>query len=85
MWQRVIWTIQICGSVCHRFTRTKPLVLTKMQVIDIAFILRTQVATKYRTQPGPCNNTHGKPSEPQLYHELEPQNLLQWLNHSKMV
>ena len=56
-----------------------------MQVIDIAFILRTQVATKYRTQPGPCNNTHGKPSEPQLYHELEPQNLLQWLNHSKMV
>jgi len=43
MWQRVLWTSQICGPVCHNFTRTKPLVLTKIQVIDIAFSLRTQV------------------------------------------
>jgi len=45
MWQRVIWTSQIYGSECHKFTRTKPLVLTKKQVIDAAFSLRTQ-ATK---------------------------------------
>jgi len=42
MWQRVIWTSQICGPVFYSFTRTKPLVLTKIQVIDIAFSLRTQ-------------------------------------------
>jgi len=41
-WQQVIWTSQICGSECQGFTRTMPLVLTKMQVIDVAFSLRTQ-------------------------------------------
>jgi len=29
MWQRIIRTSQIYGSECHRFTRTKPLVLNK--------------------------------------------------------
>jgi len=42
MWQQVIWTSQICGSECQGFTRTKPLVLTKKQVIDTAFSLRTR-------------------------------------------
>jgi len=53
MWQQLIRTSQIYGSECHRFTRTKPLVLTKEQVTDIAFSLRTQavgVKCENRTQ-----------------------------------
>jgi len=47
MWQRVIWTSQICCSECQGSTRTKPLVSTKMQVIDTAFGLRTHAIKNY--------------------------------------
>jgi len=51
MWQRVIWTSQICCSECQGFTRTKPLVLTKKQVIDTTFSLRTHAIKDCVDQP----------------------------------
>jgi len=45
VWQRLIWTSQIYSSERQNFIRTKPLVLTKKQVIDIASSPRTQAVT----------------------------------------
>jgi len=61
MWQRVVWTSQICGSECHGFTRTKPLVLTKIQVIDIVFSQRTQSTKATVRTTNIQSNTHKPP------------------------
>jgi len=85
MWQRVIWTSQICGFECRGSTRTKPLVLTKIQVIDIAFSLRTQaVKGPAERERQRLNSTHEPPVGDKVAMR-QSLYLLQWLNHSKMV
>jgi len=42
VWQRSIWASQFYSFERQNFTQAKPRVLTKKQVIDIAFSLRTQ-------------------------------------------